>query len=685
MSNRLAKETSPYLLQHAENPVDWYPWGSEALERAKREERPILLSVGYAACHWCHVMERESFEDPKIADVMNEHFVCIKVDREELPAIDAAYMEAVQLLTGSGGWPMSVFLTPDLRPFFGGTYFPRDRFLALLARIRELWGTRRADLERQAGEITQHLVAEPATAAAADDGQPVDHALLGEITSRAHAAFDHDHGGLAGPMKFPVPVRWSALLHWWRRSGDPTARTLVTATLEAMAAGGLRDHLAGGFHRYTVDPHWTVPHFEKMLYDNAQLASLFLEAGAAFSRPDFTVVGLETLDFLTRDLSGSEGPCYASLDADSGGREGTFYVWTPEQITAVAGPQDGPPLAELLGVTAAGNFEAGTSVLVRRAAASAVAARHGHDPAAVAGLFERHRAALLAVRAERVAPGLDRKIITAWNGLAISAYARGYMASGRNDLRERAVQAAAYLREVHRDAHGRLLRASNGGQAVGEAILEDHALLARGLLDLFQVTGHASHLAWALELLETAERAYRRPAGGWFATAEASTPLGRRLDLFDSVLPSGGSAQLDALITAAALTGNAEARARASAEMAAQAGLIRRAGLEMAGWLTAALRLAGPLHEVVIAGDPGERVANDLLRTAWSRLSPGVVVVPVPAGGAEADLLALAPALAGKIASQAVATAHVCRFGVCEEPVNTAAALTQALGRGWEG
>ncbi len=679
--NRLRAESSLYLQQHADNPVDWYPWTQEALAIARREDRPIFLSSGYASCHWCHVMEREVFTNDHIAAALNRGFVCVKLDREESPEIDAAYMRAVQLLTGGGGWPMSVFLTPDLRPFFGGTYIPPDRFLGLIERIDALWRTRRADLDRQAGEITQSLLSRPATTD--PDGEPPGREALAAVVGEARGHFDQRHGGQLGPMKFPVPVRWAFLLHWWRRTGDADARRMVVQTLEAMAAGGLRDHVGGGFHRYTVDADWTVPHFEKMLYDNAQLATLFLEAGASFKREDFTAVGLDVLAFLDRDLSGEEGPCYASIDADSADGEGTYYVWTRDEIIAAAGPTDGPPLADLLGAGERGNFEGAASVLTRRADPGRVAGAHRRDPADVMDLFRKHRDHLRATRDRRAAPQLDRKIITAWNGLAISAFARGFMATGEPVWRARAERIAAYLAALHRDGGGGLWRASNDGQPSGAAVLEDYALLAQGLLDLYQISGDLDHLAWARDLLATVQARFAHPQGGWYAEPAAATPLGRSLDVADSVLPSGGSATVNALLSLGALTGDPRWRTIAERQLALHAGLIRRAGLEMAGWLTAALRSLGPLHEVVVAGDPAHEAARSLLRAAWSRLSPGVVVAPLPAGGAPSATAVWAPALARKAAIGGAPQAFVCRLGACQEPVNRPADLAAAIAEGW--
>jgi uncharacterized protein YyaL (SSP411 family) len=663
--NLLRAETSLYLQQHAHNPVDWRPWNAAALDLARSLDRPIFLSSGYASCHWCHVMEREVFEDDAIAARLNDAFVCIKVDREELPDVDATYMEAVQLLTGGGGWPMSVFLLPDGRPFFGGTYIPPDRFMALLDRIVELWATRRADLERQAEAVTERVAPEL-------ELSPADGAVdpgVADAAVRANAErFDHQHGGLAGPMKFPVPGRWQFLLDRWRATGDPSARAMVEQTLDAMAGGGLRDHVGGGFHRYTVDPHWTVPHFEKMLYDNAQLASLFLAAGAALDRPDYTAVGEDTLAFLDRDMCGDEGACYASLDADSGGEEGSYYVWTPAQVVAAVGAAEGPALAAALGVTEAGNFEDGASVATWRGEAA-------RSPEAAA-LLERHRATLRAVRDGRVAPALDRKIVTAWNGLALSAFAQGFRATGQAAWRRRAAAMADYLLRVHVGCGGDLARASNGGAVTGEAVLADHALLARGLLDCFQATGEAHHLEAAGLLLGRMEALFAREGGGWYAGAAGQgAGLGRRVDVFDSVLPSGSSAAVDALMTWAVITGDAGALARADAALASHAGLLARAGLEMPGWLAAWGRRTGTVRVAVVAGDAGESRTEALYRAAAGPLSPWLAVVPVPADGAGEALVAVAPALAGKAAGGAGPRVFPCRMGACDAPVEDPEAI----------
>ena len=669
--NRLRDEGSVYLRQHAHNPVDWYPWGEEAPARARAEDKPIFLSVGYASCHWCHVMEREVFEDAEVAALLNARFVCIKVDREERPDLDAAYMEAVQAMTGQGGWPLSAFLTPDLEPFFGGTYFPRDHFLDLCDRVARAYAERRGDLVEQAARVAAHVAARPETA----EGDVPSLDALDAAARAALAGYDSEWGGFRAEQKFPTPPRWRFLLHHYRRTGDAELGAAIRHTLSAMASGGLRDHLGGGFHRYTVECSWLVPHFEIMLYDDAQLASLYLEAGAVFDDDGFRAVAADVLDFLLREMSDPDGGFFASFDADSGGEEGAYYVWTPEEIAEVAGPEDGPVLARLLGVTTGGNFE-GRSILTRRTEPGEVARECGCDEAEVRALFARHREALRARRAERTPPGLDRKLVTAWNGLAISALARGGAVLDDPRYLEAARRAAARLWELHRDEAGRLYRASTDGVPTGDGILDDYAAFATGLLDLFEAGGDPEDLRRARELIDLAERLFADPAGAYFLTAsDTEAPLGRRADLFDSVEPSGAATMLLVRQREAALRGDPAGREAVGVILARHADLLERAGLEMAAWWDAVSLWHGPLSEVVIAG--GEAAAA--LRTAYWRLDPShAVLSSVPAEGADAVRLDLQPGLAGKTAPGG-AVAHVCRHGACGAPVSDPADLIAAL------
>jgi uncharacterized protein len=525
------------------------------------------------------------------------------------------------------------------------------------------------------------VLAVPQAPAPGADG--LDDDLIAAAVTAAHDGYDGDHGGFASRQKFPVPVRWRFLLHRWRQSGDPTALAMVAQTLQAMAQGGLRDHLAGGFHRYTVDPQWTVPHFEKMLYDNAQLASLYLEAGAALDRPGFAEVGAETLDFLLREMRAPAGPFYASFDADSDGEEGSYYVWTPAQIDAALGETDGSVVADLLGVSPAGNFENGASVLTQRADPDTVAARHGRTPADVHDLLRRGRLALRELRADRVAPALDRKVITSWNGLAISAFAAGRATTGRQAYLDAACAAAAYLRASHRRDDGTLVRASSGGQPAGDAILDDYAFLAAGLLDLFQVSGDWAHLTWARELVAIIRRDFARDEGAFFLTrAGAPTPLGRRVELFDSVLPSGCAAAIAVMLRLGALTGDDTLTVQAQQILHGQRGLLRQAGAEMAAWLDAALLVVAPLHAVVIAGDEADSRTEELARAVLADWPPQVVLARVPAVGVTGERAAGVPGLAEKAATTEPC-GYACRRGSCQAPTAAAGDLVDAVRRGW--
>ena len=679
--NALRHETSLYLRQHAHNPVEWLPWGEAALARARDEDKPIFLSIGYASCHWCHVMEREVFEHDDVAELLNRHFVSVKVDREERPDLDAVYMDAVQALTGGGGWPLSAFLTADGRPFFGGTYFPRDRFLALCEQVRRLHAERRDDLLAQAAALAAHVAAWPSWAQG--EAGPLAAEAVDEAAARAAASFDRRWGGTDSAMKFPMPTRWRFLLHHHRKTGDAKTARPVELTLAAMASGGIYDHVGGGFHRYTVEATWLIPHFEKMLYDNALLASLYLEAGAALGRPEFTAVGRDTLDFLIDEMSGEEGGFYASYDADSDGEEGAYYVWDPDDLALAVGDEDAEALARLLGVTEEGNFE-GRSVVTRRADLAAVAADLDWDPAELAHLFNRLRPALREYRDRRARPALDTKIVTAWNGLALSALVHGYQTTGEERYRVAAERAADWLEQAHRAPDGGLLRATNDGAPAGAAILDDYAAVACGLLDLYQATGETARLRRALELIHLARARFADPRGGFLLTAaDTEAPLGRKGEHFDGATPCGQSLLLHALLHAAALTGREELRADVERAVARHAPLLRPAGLEMAWWLDAALLLRGPTYEVVIAGDEDDRATAALAAAALRTMPPQATVARVPAAGADAELARLAPTVAGKAGAGGRARAFVCEWGSCRAPASEPEVVVEQIGVGW--
>jgi uncharacterized protein YyaL (SSP411 family) len=682
--NHLKNESSLYLLQHAHNPLDWYPWGPEALSRARAEDKPIFLSIGYSSCHWCHVMEHEVFEDDEVARFMNEYFVCIKVDREERPDLDSVYMDAVQAMTGRGGWPMSVFLTPDLKPFHGGTYFPREQFMQLVHQITEVYGTRRVDLDRQADQVAERITGEP-PATIPGGGRALDNELLSEAVTRGLESYDAVNGGFQQRQKFPTPVKWRFLLHHYRRYGDADLGEMVTHTLSAMQGGGIQDHVGGGFHRYTVDHRWTVPHFEKMLYDNGQLAGLFLEGGVALNRPDFTATGLDVLDFLLRDMRGAEGGFYSSYDADSGGEEGTYYIWSPDDIIAAVGETDGPALADVLGASPKGNFEhTGKSVLTQRSDLQKIADRHGRTVGEVSELFARHRERLREVRAQRTPPGLDRKIITSWNGLTIAALAQGYAVTGNKDYLEGARRAADFLLTTHRREDGTLWRASNEGQVTGEGVLDDYAFLTDGLLELYQVSGDDKYLAAARALTDHAREDFKRDGAGFYlASTRADSPLGRTVDYFDSVIPSGNAIMFRNLAKLGALTGETVYWTEAREGLNGWSGLLDRAGLELAGWLDAVACIVGPYYDVVIAGDAEDDNTRRLSRAFLSQLPASGVLSRVPAAGPAEALQELAPALADKKAVAGQAIAYVCEFGTCQAPTSDPQVMMQQVLTGW--
>ncbi len=640
MPNRLADATSPYLLQHAHNPVDWHPWDDEALALARREDRPIFLSIGYSACHWCHVMERESFEDPDVAAELNAHFVPIKVDREERPDLDDLFMGAVQAISGRGGWPMSVWLTPDLRPFYGGTYYPpRARqgmpgFLDLLRRIRSAWAGQREALESDAGQLAALLAREVPSAPALPGPEVVREALAWHAQ-----AYDHRWGGFGAAPKFPQPANLELLL----RRGGEDGRRMALATLDAMDRGGIRDHLGGGFARYSVDARWAVPHFEKMLYDNAQLASVHLEAHRLTGEPRYADVAVEILDYLLRDMRDPAGAFHASEDADSEGHEGRFYVFTPADAEAALGPEDGARACAAYGITPEGNFEAGATVL------------HLAGPA----LAEDLRLRLRAWRDRRVRPGRDDKIVASWNGLALSAFAQAARTLGREAHLRAAQDLARFLRrELWRD--GLLLRTWRGGRAHTPAFLEDYGAVACGLLDLYQADFDPAWARWARELGEGILAAFQDPAGGFFASpARHDLPI-RQKPLHDGAMPSGNALAARALRDLHRLFGHGPFLEGAEGAVRAAAPWLERSPAGAAAMAEVLASLRAPAPEVAIAGDPADPRTRALLAEARRQAAPGALVTLVEADPG-------LPLHAGRRSPEPCA--FVCRGQACLAPV----------------
>ena len=664
MANRLANATSPYLLQHAENPVDWWEWGEEPFEVARRRNVPVLLSVGYAACHWCHVMAHESFEDEATAAYLNDHFVSIKVDREERPDVDAVYMQATVAMTGQGGWPMTCVLDHEGSPFFAGTYFPdrprhgQPSFRQLLEAIDDAWTNRLEQVTEASGRVRQALD----RAVALAGGPAFDQESLAAAVTALEGDFDADWGGFGGAPKFPPSMVLDFLL---RVGGDPAVAPAATRmagrTLAAMAAGGIHDQLAGGFARYGVDRAWVVPHFEKMLYDNAQLLSVYARWAARHGDAQAGRVARGVADFLLSELRTDQGAFASALDADSEGAEGTFYVWTPDQLVEVLGPEDGAWAAELLGVTERGTFEHGASTLQLQV--------QPEDPAR----WESVRASLLAARAERVRPARDDKVVAAWNGLAISGLVDAGTLLGRPDLVDAAVRCGSFLAEVHLE-DGRLLRVSRDGVAGSHAgVLEDYGCVATGFLALACATGDAVWLERAGALLDTALGHFAADDGGFHDTADdAEALLVRPRDPTDNASPSGHSAVVHALLAYAALTGSGQHR-----EAAERALLVSRrvadSSPRFAGWSLAAARTAldGPV-EVAVVGPAGEG-RDALERTARQEAPLGSVVVAAAPGESAIPLLADRDVLEGRPA------AYVCRQLVCRRPVTTVEELRDEL------
>jgi uncharacterized protein YyaL (SSP411 family) len=675
VTNRLAASTSPYLLQHKENPVEWWEWGPEAFAEAERRDVPILLSIGYSACHWCHVMAHESFEDPDTARLMNDLFVNVKVDREERPDVDAVYMEATQALTGHGGWPMTVFTTADGHAFFCGTYFPPDdrhgipSFRHVLESIAEAWAEKRQDVVASATEITRQL-AERAPAPTGDRPPTADD-LDGAARSLA-AVYDAQRGGFGGAPKFPPSMCLEFLLRHHARTGDHTSLAMVAGTGEAMARGGMYDQLGGGFARYAVDADWVVPHFEKMLYDNALLLRAYTHWWRATGNALARRVAIETAEFLLRDLRTAEGGFASALDADSEGEEGRYYVWTPGQLADVLGADDAAWAASVWNVTAAGTFEHGSSVLQRLA--------EPDDP----DRYERVRTTLLAARADRVPPARDDKVVAAWNGLAIAGLAEAGALFDRPDLVAAATEAADLMRTLHWH-DGRLLRTSRGGRpGRNAAVLEDYGNVAEGLLALYSVTGDPRRVGGAGALLDVVLEHFAAPGGGFYDTADDAETLVRRpLDPTDNATPSGSSAVAGALLSYAALTGSERHRAAAEAALATVTPLIARHArfVGQAAAVGEAL-LAGPAEVAIVGRGPD---ADALRRTAWLATSPGAVVAfPPPPDHPDPDAMAAhagdVPLLADRPLVDGRPAAYVCRNFTCAAPVTDPAALQELLG-----
>ncbi len=681
MPNRLAGETSPYLLQHADNPVDWYPWGEEAFARARAEDKPLLISIGYSACHWCHVMEHESFENPAIARLMNELFVNVKVDREERPDVDHLYMTAVQLMRQQGGWPLTVFCTPDGTPFYGGTYYPpEDRggmpgFPRVLQAVAEAYRTRRADIDRQSEALRAAVDEVMGPRLPEGDLAP---ALLDQAVAVLRTSFDARFGGFGRAPKFPQPMVLEFLLRRYLATGDAQVLGMVTTTLDRMACGGIYDQIGGGFARYSVDDRWLVPHFEKMLYDNAQLSRVYLHAYLVTGNPFYRRVAEETYAYVQREMCDPAGGFYSSQDADSEGEEGKYYLWTPAEIRALVGPDDAPLVCAYWGVAEGGNFE-GRNILWVPQPLEAVAAQLGVPPERLAAAVGRARAALLAARAQRVPPGRDDKVLTAWNGLMLRSFAEAARYLDQPAYREVAEANARFVL-THLRAGDRLLRAYRAGRAKVAGFLEDYAFYASGLLALYEATFDPTWFREARALADTMLALFWDDrVEGFYNTPHDHEPLVvRPRDFYDNATPAGNSVALDVLLRLALLTGEhtyEERALRVLRKLAHAMGQHPQAFGELLS--TLAFHLGQP-HEVALVGDPAAADTRALLAVLNGTYRPSLVVAL--RRPADVDIGTIIPLLADRPAIEGRATAYVCHGHTCDLPTTEPAMLAEQLG-----
>ena len=688
--NRLALEKSPYLLQHASNPVDWHAWGDEAFQKAVAEDKPIFLSVGYSTCHWCHVMERESFENETVASYLTEHFVAVKVDREERPDVDHVYMTVCQALTGSGGWPLTVILTPDRRPFFAGTYFPpesrygRPGLLDLLHQIVSAWTGQRDRVDESAAKIVEAIQPEFAGLPGDRPGEEILTSAFEHLLQR----FDEEHAGFGSAPKFPTPHQLTFLYRYWNRTGDGRAREMADRTLRAMRRGGIYDQIGFGFHRYSTDREWLVPHFEKMLYDQALLLLAYVEGFQATRDPLFASVAREIAAYVLRDLTSPEGAFLSAEDADSEGEEGKFYVWTEAEIREVLGAEEAALFARVFGIEAKGNWidhaagrMPGTNIPHLWADPAAVAREFESEPAALGQRLESARAKLDEARARRPRPHKDDKVLTAWNGLMIAALARAAAALDEPGLAAAAARAAAFVEQRLVSPDGRLLARWRDGEAAHLAYLDDYAFLAWGMLELYEATFRPGYLARAIGLASEMERLFRdRRDGGYHFTGEdGEALLARAKEIYDGAQPSGNSVAALVLLRLARMTGDAAYAERAESVFRAFGGsLARLPGAHTQ--LLAALDFAlGPTREIVVSGDPGADDTRALVAAVRERYLPRAVTM-LREPGTEGDLLArLAPFTAAQTPVSGRAAAYVCENFACAAPVTERGALEALL------
>lgn len=691
--NRLVFEKSPYLLQHASNPVHWFPWGDEAFAKAKAEEKPIFLSIGYSTCHWCHVMEAESFEDAEVAALLNQSYIAIKVDREERPDIDQIYMTVTQAMTGSGGWPMTIIMTPDKRPFFAGTYFPKEGrpgrpgLMELLPAVASAWKDKRDQLVQLASEITVHL-SEGANSPKKDSAAELNLSTLRAAYAELSGRFDAEHGGFGEAPKFPTPHNLTFLLRYWRRTSDKHALEMTEATLAAMRRGGVYDQIGLGFHRYSTDPNWLVPHFEKMIYDQALIAMAYVEAFQATRKEEYAATAREIFTYVLRDMTSPEGGFYSAEDADSGGSEGKFYLWTPTQIEEVLGKEEGSFCPKVFGIVTEGNFadqatgkRSGENIPHLEKSLVDTAKDLKMSEGDLRARVEASRAKLFAAREKRIHPFKDDKILTDWNGLMIAALAQAGRVLEEPRFTVAARKAADFILSKTRTPDGRLLHRYRAGDAALPGHLEDYAFLVWGLIELYETTFDVPYLKAAIDLNGAMlAHFWDGERGGLFLTADdAEKLLTRPKEVYDGAQPSGNSVAALNLIRLARLTGKMDYEAKAGAIFKAFAGDVARSPSAFTQLLNAVDFSLGPSFEIVIAGKPGADDTKAMLKALESKFDPNKVVVFRPEGETNPPIVALAPYTEHQLARDGKATAYVCENFACNAPTTDISVMMKAL------
>ncbi len=689
-ANRLIHEKSPYLLQHAYNPVDWYPWGAEAFEKAKKDNKPIFLSIGYSTCHWCHVMERESFEDPEVARLMNETFVSIKVDREERPDIDNIYMNVCQMLTGSGGWPLTIIMTPDKKPFFAATYIPKDdRFgqmgmLALAPRIKEMWETKHDDLVKSADQITANLRSlSPGTR-----GEDLGESTLKTAYSQLSRRFDENNGGFGGAPKFPTAHNLLFLLRYWKRSGHATSLAMAEKTLQEMRRGGIYDHVGFGFHRYSTDSRWLVPHFEKMLYDQAMLAMAYTEAFQATGKEEYGKTAREILTYVSRDMTAPEGGFYSAEDADSEGQEGKCYLWTADEIRRVLNPEEADLVVKVFNVSRGGNFiepqaheATGENILHQAKPMRELAPELKVSGPELAKRLEAARQKLFAYREKRVHPHKDDKVLTDWNGLMIAAFAKAAQVFDEPQYAEAARRAAGFILKNMHTPQGRLLHRYRDGQAAVPANLDDYAFLTWGMIELYEASFDVRDLQTALDLTrELIQHFWDNSSGGFYFTADDSENLlVRQKEIYDGAVPSGNSVAMYNLVRLGRMTANADFEERSARIGRAFSKMVSQSPVAFTQLMVAVDFGVGPSYEVVIAGSSEAKDTREMLRALMTPFVPDKVVLLRPSEQADPEITRLAEFTKYQSSIDGKATAYVCLNFRCKLPTTEISKMLGSL------